>query len=132
MSTRASGLPPLFDCTHSGMALIKAALSMRRVLVRGGDRVDPRVTPALEAGPGKLAIEKLSTNDGWIVVPHECATLALELGALLEERAELDAWLKAGPPRQASWDTLENDREFLRSFAAFCEEAALHGGFVLR
>jgi hypothetical protein len=118
-----------FDCTSTGMAMIRAALSICGVLVRGSVKIDPTTEPAYRIGPGVIAVQKFSTNDGWVVIPDECVTAARALHALLTERTQLDAWLADGPPRTEPWDTPDNNRMFLAEFARFCAHASKHGGF---
>jgi hypothetical protein len=120
-----------FDCTSTGMAMIRAALSIGGVLVKSSVRIDPRLEPDYRAGPGVIAVQKFSTNDGWVVVPSECVIAARAVVDLLAERTKLDAWLAGGPPRIEPWDTPDENRQFLAAFAMFCARAAKHGGFVV-
>ena len=69
---------------------------------------------------GKVAAYKFSSNDGWIVTPEECTTIADSLRHGLENVAK------------AAEGNVQDDQISIREWLMYYEFAAQHGGYRVR
>ncbi len=60
---------------------------------------------------------KFCSNDGWIVTPDECLIIAKKLLS------------RSTDNEKTCEDVIEENREFEREFAEYCQHAASQGGF---
>lgn len=127
-----------FSLSRRGMMVLVQALSVMEVLV---DKQPPELTEQssqeeIEAGlayraktPGKVPKPKFESNDGWRVVPEECAAMAHAIGSLLDDPFKWTAFNSTIHRSTDPADTPDADRQFLQKFIAYCTRCAAVGGF---
>jgi hypothetical protein len=127
-----------FSVSHRGMMVLKQALSVMEVLV---EKDPPNLTEQsteeeIHEGlayraktPGKVPKPKLESNDGWLLVPDECAAMAHAIGNLLDDPFKWTAFNSTIHRSKDPQDTPEADRQFLQRFIAYATRCAAVGGF---
>ncbi len=114
-----------------GMVVVNEVLRRAGAIFRSDAPVKDKKGAKLPRGPtGEVDERKFGSNDGWLVVPKECAFIADRLKAWLDKGGE--AFERAG----VSWDltpaTKDKDdqatRSFLYEMAALFARASQYGG----